>query len=146
MRTHAFNKHRCWSRSGMNPHEPTSSRVKSALFVNIMRIRNKQIISCAVPRTWLTELSSSKVIWTTKAFYSQQVARRHDLPTEGSSPDSWLGYVLCGCSSLYVDPKVISNVETFLYLTDSTRRASHNVHQVAYWARANFQRQTDWVS
>jgi len=75
MRTHAFNKHPCWCRSGMNPHEPTPSRVKSALFVNIMRRKKKEIISCAVPWTSLTELSSSKVIWTTKAFYSQQVAR-----------------------------------------------------------------------
>jgi hypothetical protein len=63
MRTHAFHKHRCWCRGGMNPYGPTPSRVKSALFVNIMRSKKKITISCAVPLTSLTELGSSNVIW-----------------------------------------------------------------------------------
>jgi hypothetical protein len=50
IRTHAFDKFRCWCRSGMNAREQTPSPVKSALFVNIMRRRKKEIISCAVPR------------------------------------------------------------------------------------------------
>jgi hypothetical protein len=44
----------------MNPYGPTPSRVKSAMSVNMMRNRKKIIIFCAVPRTSLTELNSSK--------------------------------------------------------------------------------------
>jgi hypothetical protein len=60
MHNHALYKHRWWCRGGMNPYGPTPSRVKSALSVNMMRSRKKIIIFCAVPRTSLTELSSSK--------------------------------------------------------------------------------------
>jgi hypothetical protein len=42
MHTHAFHKHRCWCRGGMNPYGPTPSRVKSALSANIMRSRKKE--------------------------------------------------------------------------------------------------------
>jgi len=87
MRTHAFHKHRLlvsWRNESIRTNTFTS-KVRLVREYYEKREENNNFLRIAADvtdRTWFFQGNLEKV------FYSLQVATRHDLPREDSSPDS----------------------------------------------------------